>query len=71
MLLELDPDNECVMGTYGRVLAISGKVEEAKNQIRKALQIAEVKKQEQLIEQVGMCYAKRKMPLDCLRRGIF
>ena len=42
------------MGTYGRVLAMSGKVEEAKEQFRKALQIAEEKKQEQLIEQVGI-----------------
>ena len=42
------------MGTYGRVLAMSGKVEEAKDQLRKALHIAEEKKQEQLVEQVGI-----------------
>ena len=53
-LVELDPEDEGVMGTYGRVLAMSGKVEEAKDQLRKALQIAEEKNQEQLIEQVGI-----------------
>lgn len=42
------------MGTYGRVLAMSGKVEEAKEQLRRALEIAEEKNREELIEQVGV-----------------
>lgn len=50
-LLDLQPEDEGVMATYGRVLAMSGKVEEAKEQLRKAVEVAEKKSQEQLVEQ--------------------
>lgn len=53
-LLDLQPEDEGVLGTYGRVLAMSGKVEEAKEQLRRALEIAEEKNREELIEQVGV-----------------
>ena len=48
----MQPEDEGVMATYGRVLAMSGKVEEAKEQLRKAVEVAEKKSQEQLVEQV-------------------
>lgn len=51
-LVDLQPDNEAVIADYGRVLAMSGKVDEAKGQLRNALKIAEMKNQEQLLEQV-------------------
>lgn len=51
-LVDLQPDNEGVIADYGRVLAMSGKVDEAKRQLRNALKIAEMKNQEQLVEQV-------------------
>lgn len=51
-LVDLQPDNEGVTADYGRVLAMSGKVDEAKEQLRNALKIAEKKNQEQLVEQV-------------------
>ena len=51
-LVDLQPDNEGVIADYGRVLAMSGKVDEAKGQLRNALKIAEMKNQEQLLEQV-------------------
>lgn len=51
-LVDLQPDNEGVIADYGRVLAMSEKVDEAKEQLRKALKIAEKKNQEQLVEQV-------------------
>lgn len=51
-LVDLQPDNEGVIADYGRVLAMSGKVDEAKEQLRNALKIAEKKNQEQLVEQV-------------------
>ena len=51
-LIDLQPDNEGVIADYGRVLAMSGKVDEAKGQLRNALKIAEMKNQEQLVEQV-------------------
>ncbi|KAM7438388.1 hypothetical protein ABFA07_012101 [Porites harrisoni] len=50
-LVDLQPDNEGVIADYGRVLAMSGKVDEAKGQLRNALKIAEMKNQEQLLEQ--------------------
>ena len=51
-LVDLQPDNEGVTADYGRVLAMSGKADEAKEQLRNALKIAEKKNQEQLVEQV-------------------
>lgn len=51
-LLDLEPENEVVMGTYGRVLAMAGKIEEAKKILEKALHLAEEKNEEKLIEQV-------------------
>ena len=53
-LVDLQPEDGSVIGTYGRMLAMSGEVEEAKEQLRKALQIAEEKHEDQLIEQVGI-----------------
>lgn len=50
-LVDLQPDNEGVIADYGRVLAMSGKVDEAKGQLRNALKIAEMKNQEHLVEQ--------------------
>lgn len=50
--LDLQPDDASVMGTYGRTLAMSGKPEEAKTVLEKALHLAEAKNEEQLIEQV-------------------
>ena len=50
-LVDLQPDNEGVIADYGRVLAMSGKVDEAKGQLRNALKIAEMKNQEQLVQQ--------------------
>lgn len=51
-LVDLQPDNEGGIADYGRVLAMSGKVDEAKEQLRNALKIAETKNQEQFVEQV-------------------
>lgn len=52
-LVDLQPaDNEGVIADYGRVLAMSGEVDEAKTQLSNALKIAEKKNQEQLVEQV-------------------
>lgn len=51
-LVDLQPGNEGVIADYGRVLAMSEKVDEAKEQLRNALKIAEKKNQEQLVEQV-------------------
>lgn len=51
-LVDIQPDNEGVIADYGRVLAMAGKVDEAKGQLRNALKIAEMKNQEQLLEQV-------------------
>lgn len=51
-LLDLEPDNVGVMGTYGRVLALAGKVEDSMKILESALHLAEERNEEQLIEQV-------------------
>lgn len=50
-LLDLKPDDANVMNTFGRVLAMRGKIEEAKKMFEKGLNCAEAKNEEQLIEQ--------------------
>lgn len=47
---------------------MSGEVEEAKGQLRKALQIAEAKHEDQLIEQVGIRQACEYAVLEKLQR---
>ena len=54
------------MGSYGRVLAMSGKVEEAKEQLKNAVEIAEKKSQEQLVEQV---FFSRHAPFTYIKAG--
>jgi len=51
-LLDLQPENTEVMGSYGRVLAMAGEVEDSKKILENALHLAEGRKDEQLIEQV-------------------
>lgn len=50
-LLNLKPDDASVMATYGRVLAMTGKTEEAKKMFEKGLNCAEAQNEKQLIEQ--------------------
>jgi len=42
------------MGSYGRVLAMAGEVEDSKKVLEDALHLAEERNEEQLIEQVCM-----------------
>lgn len=51
-LLDLEPENTEVMGSYGRVLAMAGEVEDSKKILENALHLAEERHEEQLIEQV-------------------
>lgn len=53
-LLDLEPENVQVMGSYGRVLAMAGEVEDSKKVLEDALHLAEERNEEQLIEQVCM-----------------
>lgn len=50
-LLNLKPDDASVMATYGRVLAMTGKTEEAKKMFEKGLNCAETQNEKQLVEQ--------------------
>jgi len=50
-LLNLEPENVQVMGSYGRVLAMAGEVEDSKKVLEDALHLAEDRNEEQLIEQ--------------------
>ncbi|KAL9984671.1 hypothetical protein ACROYT_G006994 [Oculina patagonica] len=50
-LVDLEPDNVGIMGTYGRVLAMAGKVEDSKKILENAIHLAEERNEEQLIEQ--------------------
>lgn len=51
-LLDLEPQNTAVMGSYGRVLAMAGEVEDSKKILENALHLAEERREEELIEQV-------------------
>ena len=63
-LVNLDPDNVGVIGTYGRVLAMAGKVEDSKKILENALRLAEERNEEQHIEQV--CMTKHVSPYRLL-----
>ena len=52
--MDLEPENVHVMGSYGRVLAMAGEVEDSTKVLEDALHLAEERNEEQLIEQVCM-----------------
>ena len=64
----MKPDDASVMATYGRVLAMTGKTEEAKKMFEKGLNCAEAQNEKQLIEQVCIqefCFIyRRKLPYE-------
>ena len=51
-LLDFEPNDVSAVETYGRVLAMSGRITEAKEQYERALKLAQDKQNTELIEKV-------------------